>query len=104
MMIQKCEEIMKKGNFTMMEVVKALENNAGAEDAALFELQKNQLKPFLMRIWGPPVGVENDEAAPREGRSNQTSTILSYLTKHYLKKKIISKISRNSRHKNKTKI
>lgn len=95
---------MKKGNFTMMEVVKALENNAGAEDAALFELQKNQLKPFLMRIWGPPVGVENDEAAPREGRSNQTSTILSYLTKHYLKKKIISKISRNSRHKNKTKI
>ncbi|XP_076639258.1 linear Ubiquitin E3 ligase isoform X3 [Colletes latitarsis] len=63
---QKCEDIMKKGNFAMAEVVKALENNDGAEDAALFELQKNQLKPFLMRIWGPPVGVENDEAAPRE--------------------------------------
>ncbi|XP_026667704.1 uncharacterized protein LOC108622912 isoform X2 [Ceratina calcarata] len=63
----KCEEIMKKGNFAMAEVVKALENNAGVEDAALFELQKNQLKPFLMRIWGPPVGVENNEAAPREG-------------------------------------
>ncbi|CAD1473557.1 unnamed protein product, partial [Heterotrigona itama] len=62
----KCEEIMRKGNFAMAEVVKALENNSGAEDAALFELQKNQLKPFLMRIWGPPVGVENDEAAPRE--------------------------------------
>ncbi|XP_076685750.1 linear Ubiquitin E3 ligase isoform X2 [Andrena cerasifolii] len=63
---QKCEDVMKKGNFAMAEVVKAMENNAGAEDAALFELQKNQLKPFLMRIWGPPVGVENDEAAPRE--------------------------------------
>ncbi|XP_043260661.1 E3 ubiquitin-protein ligase lubel isoform X2 [Colletes gigas] len=63
---QKCEDIMKKGNFATAEVVKALENNDGAEDAALFELQKNQLKPFLMRIWGPPVGVENDEAAPRE--------------------------------------
>ncbi|XP_054014611.1 E3 ubiquitin-protein ligase lubel isoform X1 [Hylaeus anthracinus] len=63
---QKCEDIMKKGNFSTAEVVKALENNDGAEDAALFELQKNQLKPFLMRIWGPPVGVENDEAAPRE--------------------------------------
>ncbi|XP_076246478.1 linear Ubiquitin E3 ligase [Calliopsis andreniformis] len=63
---QKCEEVMKKGNFAMAEVMKALENNSGAEDAALFELQKNQLKPFLMRIWGPPVGVENDEAAPRE--------------------------------------
>ncbi|KAG7200339.1 hypothetical protein KM043_017798 [Ampulex compressa] len=63
---QKCEEIMKKGTFTLGDVVKALENNGGVAEAALFELQKNQLKPFLMRIWGPPVGVENDEAAPRE--------------------------------------
>ncbi|OAD62885.1 E3 ubiquitin-protein ligase RNF31 [Eufriesea mexicana] len=76
----KCEEIMKKGNFAMAEVVKALENNTGAEDAALFELQKNQLKPFLMRIWGPPVGVENDEAAPREG---QRMFIIIYLHKDW---------------------
>ncbi|XP_066586351.1 microtubule-associated protein futsch [Prorops nasuta] len=61
---RKCAEIMLKGNFTLVEVVKALDKNAGVEDAALLELQKNQLKPFLMRIWGPPVGVENDEAAP----------------------------------------
>ncbi|XP_067211070.1 E3 ubiquitin-protein ligase lubel isoform X8 [Linepithema humile] len=63
---QKCEQIMAKGNFTLADVVRALDNNAGVEDAALLELQKNQLKPFLMRIWGPPVGVENDEAAPHE--------------------------------------
>ncbi|XP_011050358.1 PREDICTED: uncharacterized protein LOC105143613 isoform X2 [Acromyrmex echinatior] len=63
---QKCEQIMAKGNFTLTDVIRALDNNAGIEDATLLELQKNQLKPFLMRIWGPPVGVENEEAAPHE--------------------------------------
>ncbi|XP_011691538.1 PREDICTED: uncharacterized protein LOC105452267 isoform X2 [Wasmannia auropunctata] len=63
---QKCEQIMAKGNFALADVVRALDNNAGIEDATLLELQKNQLKPFLMRIWGPPVGVENEEAAPHE--------------------------------------
>ncbi|XP_035722285.1 E3 ubiquitin-protein ligase lubel-like isoform X6 [Vespa mandarinia] len=61
----KTAEILTKGNFTMADVVKALDNNDGIVDAALLELQKNQLKPFLMRIWGPPVGVENDGAAPQ---------------------------------------
>lgn len=65
-----CAGIMAKGNFTTIEVVKALNDNAGNDDAALLELQKNQLKPFLMRIWGPPAGVENEEAAPRVGKSN----------------------------------
>ncbi|XP_018393500.1 PREDICTED: uncharacterized protein LOC108772468 [Cyphomyrmex costatus] len=63
---QKCDHIMAKGNFALMDVIRALDNNAGIEDATLLELQKNQLKPFLMRIWGPPVGVENEEAAPHE--------------------------------------
>ncbi|XP_071632976.1 uncharacterized protein Lubel isoform X4 [Temnothorax longispinosus] len=63
---QKCEQIMAKGNFALADVVRALDNNTGVEDATLLELQKNQLKPFLLRIWGPPVGVENEEAAPHE--------------------------------------
>ncbi|XP_050445693.1 E3 ubiquitin-protein ligase lubel isoform X3 [Cataglyphis hispanica] len=63
---QKCQQIITRGNFALADIVRALDNNAGIEDAALLELQKNQLKPFLMRIWGPPVGVENDEAAPHE--------------------------------------
>ncbi|KAG8036853.1 hypothetical protein G9C98_004175 [Cotesia typhae] len=54
-----------------VDVVQALDNNAGNEDLALLELQKNQLKPFLMRIWGPPAGVENDEAAPRKDAANE---------------------------------
>ncbi|XP_011310106.1 uncharacterized protein LUBEL isoform X2 [Fopius arisanus] len=62
---QKCAGIMSKGNFPLVDVIKALNNHGGNEDVALLELQKNLLKPFLMRIWGPPVGVENDEAAPR---------------------------------------
>lgn len=53
----------------MNEVILALNNNSGNEEAALLELQKNQLKPFLMRIWGPGVGVENEDAAPIAGKT-----------------------------------
>lgn len=62
-----CQSIMAKGNFTLHSVITALDNNAGNEEASLLELQKDQLKPFLMRIWGPPTGVENEEAAPMPG-------------------------------------
>jgi hypothetical protein len=34
--------------------------NHGDLEAAFNELSKTQLKPFLMRIWGPPVGTENE--------------------------------------------
>ncbi|KAL7301634.1 hypothetical protein TKK_0005641 [Trichogramma kaykai] len=61
---RKCQTIMAKGNFNLQSVVAALNNNNGNEEAALLELQKDQLKPFLMRIWGPPTGVENEEAPP----------------------------------------
>lgn len=66
---------MARGSFALADVIRALDNNAGIEDAALLELQKNQLKPFLMRIWGPPVGVENDEAAPHGGQWMLLETI-----------------------------
>jgi len=33
-------------------------------DAAYVELSKNQLKPFLMRIWGPPIGKDNESIPP----------------------------------------
>lgn len=32
----------------------------GDLEAAFLELSKTQLKPFLMRIWGPPTGAENE--------------------------------------------
>ncbi|XP_023248282.1 uncharacterized protein LOC106642482 [Copidosoma floridanum] len=66
---RKCQSIMTKGKFTLNSVIAALDNNAGNEESALLELQKDQLKPFLMRIWGPPAGVENEEAAPLGARA-----------------------------------
>ena len=58
---------MAKGNFTLANVIAALDTHSGNEEASVLELQKDQLKPFLMRIWGPPTGVENEEAAPLGG-------------------------------------
>lgn len=34
--------------------------NHGNLEAAYVELSKTQLKPFLMRIWGPPAGTDNE--------------------------------------------
>lgn len=39
--------------------------NHGDIEAAYSELSKTQIKPFLMRIWGPPTG--NDNEAGNEG-------------------------------------
>lgn len=53
---------MSRGNFTREDIVTSLTAHHGDMDAALMELNKSQLKPFLMRIWGPPAGIENDSA------------------------------------------
>lgn len=58
---------MSKGSFILMDVVNSLNKNGGNEELALLELQKTQLKPFLMRIWGPSAGVENDDIANHHG-------------------------------------
>lgn len=55
-------ELMSKGNFTREDIVTSLTANHGNIDAAYLELNKSQLKPFLMRIWGPPQGSDNDSA------------------------------------------
>lgn len=51
---------MSKGNFTREDVVTVLTANHGDIEAAYMELRKSQLKPFLMKIWGPPQGLDND--------------------------------------------
>lgn len=53
---------MSKGNFTREDIVTVLTANHGNLEAAYSELNKTQLKPFLMRIWGPPQGSDNDSA------------------------------------------
>ncbi|XP_033231133.1 uncharacterized protein LOC117182184 isoform X3 [Belonocnema kinseyi] len=72
---RKCQRIMSKGAYMMTSVIDALDSNGGNEEAALLELQKDQLKPFLMRIWGPPAGVENEEAAPRHDAAGVSSAL-----------------------------
>lgn len=46
------------------DILTALTANQGNLDAAYVELSKAQLKPFLMRIWGPPSGRDNESAPP----------------------------------------
>merc|ERR1719347_1869281 len=70
---QKYDELQSKGNFSREDIVTMLTAHEGNVDAAFQELNKAQLKPFLMRIWG--------QAEPAEvgsgGASNadETSTI-----------------------------
>ena len=55
---------MSRGNYTREDIVTALTANHGNMEAAFVELSKSQLKPFLMRIWGPPQGADNDSGDP----------------------------------------
>lgn len=57
---KKFNDIISRGNYSREDIVTALTAHKGNLDMALVELGKTQLKPFLMRIWGPPAGVDNE--------------------------------------------
>jgi E3 ubiquitin-protein ligase RNF31 len=57
---KKFNEIASRGNFTREDIVTSLTAHHGNMELALIELNKTQLKPFLMKIWGPPSGVDNE--------------------------------------------
>ncbi|XP_045618058.2 E3 ubiquitin-protein ligase lubel isoform X11 [Procambarus clarkii] len=48
----KFDNIYARGRFKREAVVKALENHEGDADAAFLDLNKSQLQPFMMKIWG----------------------------------------------------
>lgn len=56
---KKYNEIASRGNFTREDIVTSLTAHHGNMELALIELNKTQLKPFLMKIWGPP-SVDNE--------------------------------------------
>jgi hypothetical protein len=58
------KELQSRGTFLRDDILTALTANHGNLDAAYVELSKAQLKPFLMRIWGPPSGLDNDAVPP----------------------------------------
>lgn len=77
---KKYSEIASRGNFTREDIVTSLTAHHGNMELALIELNKTQLKPFLMKIWGPPAGVDNEcgnfmmerESAHRFGNKNSS--------------------------------
>ncbi|KAH8375097.1 hypothetical protein KR093_008252, partial [Drosophila rubida] len=52
-----------KGKFLSEDIVNALTTHQGNLDQALLELNRTQLKPFLLRIWGSPNGMENESTS-----------------------------------------
>ena len=71
---RKYREISSKGNFSREDIVTALTTHQGNVELALHDLGRNQLKPFLMRIWGSPGGVENESGSqPLSAGISQTS-------------------------------
>lgn len=57
---RKYNEIALRGNYSREDIVTSLTAHHGQLELALVELNKMQLKPFLMKIWGPPSGAENE--------------------------------------------
>lgn len=58
---RKFHEIMLEGSYQREDVVWALTAHQGNVDLALMDLAKSKhIKPFSMKVWGPPTGVENE--------------------------------------------
>uniref|UniRef100_A0A1Y1N3Q0 Uncharacterized protein n=1 Tax=Photinus pyralis TaxID=7054 RepID=A0A1Y1N3Q0_PHOPY len=66
---RKYTELASRGDFSREDIVTVLTAHHGNVEEAFSELSKTQIKPFLMRIWGPPVGTENE--AGNEGATLQ---------------------------------
>jgi len=66
----KYDQLCGKGNFSREDIVTVLTANQGNVEAAFQELNKVQLKPFLMRIWG-----QGDSSEVASGQTPTTSAV-----------------------------
>ncbi|KAL5281668.1 RNF31 family protein [Megaselia abdita] len=57
---RKYKQIYDRGGFPREDILNALSNHNGNMELSLLDLEKAQLKPFLMRVWGASNGNEND--------------------------------------------
>ncbi|XP_025833921.1 uncharacterized protein LOC108736579 isoform X6 [Agrilus planipennis] len=57
---RKYAELASRGDFSREDIITVLTAHHGDVEMAFSELNKTQIKPFLMRIWGPPVGTDNE--------------------------------------------
>lgn len=81
---KKYAELASRGDFTREDIVTVLTAHHGDLEAAFLELSKTQLKPFLMRIWGPPVGTDNE--AGNVGATLQRFGAEGKFTKRFVRK------------------
>lgn len=68
---KKYNDIASRGNFTREDIVTSLTAHHGNMELAFIELNKTQLKPFLMKIWGPGGGVDNESGNYLHERESQ---------------------------------
>lgn len=68
---KKYEELMSKGNFAREDAVTMLTAHEGNVDAAFQELNKAQLKPFLLRIWGQQQQQEEEGGEGEDPSADQ---------------------------------
>lgn len=70
------DELTSKGNFEREDIVTALTAHDGNLDLAFQELNKLQLRPFLMRIWGQGDSgeVASGAAATEGGGASNSAT------------------------------
>lgn len=66
------DELCSKGNFDREDIVTALTAHEGNFDLAFQELNKLQLRPFLMRIWGQGENGEVTSENPAPAANNGT--------------------------------
>ncbi|KAL9930414.1 linear Ubiquitin E3 ligase isoform 1-T3 [Glossina fuscipes fuscipes] len=92
---RKYRQIASKGNFSREDIVTALTIHQGNEEIAVMDLSRTQLKPFLMRIWGSPSGVENESIAIPNNQSND-QMVSSKISSYSIRKDIHDFLSANA--------
>ena len=74
------DELSAKGNFEREDIINALTSHEGNFDAAFQELNKLQLKPFLMKVWGQPEAGEVTSGAAKEPTVSAAAEVASAST------------------------
>lgn len=71
---RKYKQIYDRGGFPREDIISALSDNNGNMELSLLDLEKAQLKPFLMRVWGTSNGTENESGSFLESQANSNFT------------------------------
>lgn len=57
---RKYKQIYDRGGFHREDILNALSSHNGNLELSLLDLEKAQMKPFLMRVWGSSNGHDNE--------------------------------------------